>query len=494
MESVKHSNDPTGTVDEAVVERVLQYGADLALVKAGTRGYLHISRLREEFTPPPLGDLLHLGDVLSVVVGRFDIRHNCWEVSHRAYLRRRKLESLGLIPNEKRVGEIQRATELGCTLRLEGITAFLPAPAHPWSKYRVLWESGRLVPREHMEVIVGRWSAEAEGLMVRLPPPRVGHISTQICNAKVLLLRPSYIKKNRERLQSVVYAELDGPDIARIEVTDLLDVEADFPVGANIPVRAEKIDVYTNLIAATIAWEQTRFATPRALSIGTVRTAPVIWTAPNGAYCLLENRVTGFIRSSSVIGTVRDGLNKYLHAGDTVEVRVLEQAGTLQGNCHVEFIRTVDQVFPAQGADDPLPIDLGVVRRSGTAGGFTRDASFRLNILDTYNHRCCICGLRYVILDSSAMEAAHVVPRGNRGGNLLQNGLCLCSVHHWAFDRGLLAIDDDLSIRVATVVLAAGEDAGWLTKLHGEDAYIEKDAPISRAALAWHRRNVFLDA
>lgn len=481
---------PFRTVDEGIVKRVFRNSAELELIQTGARGYLHISRFSDKDTNPPLTDFVREGEILPVVVGRFSSRHDCWEVSHRAYLRRRKLEALGFAHGETRVAEIQHATELGCTLKLQQATAYLATPPHPWSKYRVLFQSGRLAQGRSIEVVIGTWSPEAEGLLVQLPTVRADQLSQEIQRAEVILLRPRYIK-GKHKLQSVMYLELVGQGIARIDVSELLDVETAFPVGSRAPIQAEAVDVYTGLIKASVVWEQTQFSTPIVIPIGEIRSGVVTRTTPYGAICLLDNRVAAFMHKSTVFGSVSENLDKYLRPGDLVEVKTLEEC-TSQGSNRVEFVRRIEPFNEEQNEEAAL-LDLAAVRRRGTTGGFSRDIGFRWSVLDAYDHHCCICGTRYAFRDSSAMEAAHVVPRGGRGSNLLQNGLCLCPVHHWAFDKGLLAIDEDLSIRVADVILASGNEGSWLSELHGQVAHIAEDAPISREALAWHRRNIFLD-
>lgn len=483
---------PYRIVDEGVVKRVYRNYAELELVQTGARGYLHISRFSDKNTNPPLTDSVREGEILSVLIGRFSSKHNCWEVSRRAYLRRQKLETLGFAKGETRVAEIQHATELGCALELQQATAYLAAPSHPWSKYRVLFESGRLEQGRSIEVVIQTWSPEAECLLVHLPTARADQLSREIQRAEVILLRPRHLKR-KKKLQSVLYAEVDGHDIARIDVSELLDVETAFPVGSQIPIRAEAVDVYTGLIEANVEWEQTQFSTPNIISAGEIRSGVITRSSPYGAHCLLDNRVLVFIHKSTVLGMVSENLDTYLHPGDLVEVKVLEDENTSLGpNKKVEFVRRIEPFNEEQNAETAL-LDLAAIRRSGTTGGFSRDIGFRWSVLDAYDHRCGVCGTQYAFRDMSAMEAAHVVPRGSRGSNLLQNGLCLCPVHHWAFDRGLLAIDDDLTIRVADIILASGNEGSWLAELHGQVAHIPKDAPISREALAWHRRNIFLD-
>lgn len=483
---------PFHTVDEGVVVRVFRNYAELELTRTRALGYLHISRFSDTYTSPPLSDFLREGQVLSVLVGRFSTKHNSWEVSHRAFLRRQKVEALGFAPGEKRIAEVQHATELGCILNLQQAKAYLAAPSHPWSKYRVLFESGRLEQERRVEVVVGTWSPEAEGLLVKLPKARAGQLSRDVQYGKVILLRPRYIKK-KHKLQSVLYVELQDHDIARVDVSELLDVETAFPVGFSLPVRTEAVDDYTGLIEATVVWDLTQFSSPQYPPIGEIRSCVITGTSPYGAHCLLDNRVLAFMHKATVLGSVSENLNTYLHPGDLVEVRTIENGAKTQGpNRKVEFIRRIEP-FGENVSEEAALLDLEAVRRRGSTGGFGRDIGFRWRVLDAYNHRCCVCGVRYAFRDSSAMEAAHVVPRSSRGSNRLQNGLCLCPVHHWAFDKGLLSLEEDFTIKVADIILVSGSEGVWLAELHGQMAHIAKDAPISQETLAWHRRNIFLD-
>ena len=89
------------------------------------------------------------------------------------------------------------------------------------------------------------------------------------------------------------------------------------------------------------------------------------------------------------------------------------------------------------------------------------------------------------------MEAAHVVSRSQRGRDCLSNAICVCPVHHWAFDRGLITIDEELSVRVSSEVSVFGVDSTFLDKLEGQKARFPDDFPVPSIALGWHRRNIF---
>ena len=69
-------------------------------------------------------------------------------------------------------------------------------------------------------------------------------------------------------------------------------------------------------------------------------------------------------------------------------------------------------------------------------------SKFRDLILQKYDKTCGICGLKFTEL----VEAAHIKPWYDsndieKGDG--RNGICLCSLHHNAFDKGLIAFEDN---------------------------------------------------
>lgn len=80
-----------------------------------------------------------------------------------------------------------------------------------------------------------------------------------------------------------------------------------------------------------------------------------------------------------------------------------------------------------------------------------RQQAFKKNVRAAYGNRCAVTGLR--ILDRKGLpevQAAHIRPVNEAGSDSVRNGLALSSTVHWMFDRGLIAIDSDLTILTAT--------------------------------------------
>lgn len=482
-----------GSVVIGTVTKVNPFAAYLRLPDMIEVGYLHISQVSEERIDAPLTNTLKEGDKIEVLVKWFDREHKRWETSHRAYQRLRNAETLSFVRGEIRLAEIQTATELGATLKFQQVRAYLTPPPHPWSKYRILFESGRLEPGLSINVVVGAWSPKVEGFIVYLPRPCLDESLSEIQYGEVIWLRPRYIKKSKRCLQSVMYVLLENNDIARVDVSMLFELEAVFPIGTRVPIRVAAVDVYTGLINASVAWELTQILTETVTPMnGEIRSGVVIRADAISLDCLLANRVVAYVHKESVLGSASEHLDKYLHLGDVIEVKFFDNDDGRIGKYKAEFIRRIEQ-FLEDETDESTHLDLAAVRRKGSTGGFSRDAAFRGSVLEAYDNYCCLCGKRYVVHDSTAMEAAHIVPRGSRGSNKLQNALCLCPTHHWAFDRGLITIDEDFTVKVAEIVLAAGDEGRWLAELHAKVAYFDENAPVSHHALAWHRQNIFLD-
>ena len=79
-----------------------------------------------------------------------------------------------------------------------------------------------------------------------------------------------------------------------------------------------------------------------------------------------------------------------------------------------------------------------------TTRRWVRQRDFRGRILSAYRNQCAICRIQL-----NLVEAAHIVPVSIRGSNdLTNNGICLCVLHHAAYDGGLVGIGPDYRILV----------------------------------------------
>lgn len=76
---------------------------------------------------------------------------------------------------------------------------------------------------------------------------------------------------------------------------------------------------------------------------------------------------------------------------------------------------------------------------------------FRQKIILAYGYTCAVCRLR----NAQLLDAAHITPDSSTNGiAFAPNGLALCKLHHAAYDKDLLGIDQDHRIHIAQRLLA----------------------------------------
>ena len=122
-----------------------------------------------------------------------------------------------------------------------------------------------------------------------------------------------------------------------------------------------------------------------------------------------------------------------------------------------------------------------------------RDAAFRKRLLSLYGANCLASGeLVSTPVGQVNLDAAHIVSVEAGGSDDLRNGLLLSKDLHWAFDKGLFAIENDFSILISEYV-AKSAHCEAVKRVRGRKLEFG-GAPLRPHidALAWHRDNVFI--
>ena len=97
------------------------------------------------------------------------------------------------------------------------------------------------------------------------------------------------------------------------------------------------------------------------------------------------------------------------------------------------------QLLLQEVADHPFSYQ--VVPEPVEAENPNRSTAFRKEIMRLYNYTCAVCRLRIVTMDGeSATDAAHIIPFHISHSDDIRNGISLCKLHHWAFDKGLISL------------------------------------------------------
>ena len=117
---------------------------------------------------------------------------------------------------------------------------------------------------------------------------------------------------------------------------------------------------------------------------------------------------------------------------------------------------------------------------------------FRDNLHRIYEGTCCITGANAPDL----LDAAHIIPwKQNKAiGCDPRNGLLLTTLHHRAFDKGLITIDENYHVKVSPIVkkMSSPFIDSALLKYDGQPMRMPSDPYIPKQEyLAQHREETF---
>lgn len=123
-----------------------------------------------------------------------------------------------------------------------------------------------------------------------------------------------------------------------------------------------------------------------------------------------------------------------------------------------------------------------------------RDPQFRISVMRAYGFKCAVCAFD-AQLDGVAigLEAAHVHWHSNQGPDVVENGLCLCVMHHKALDLGWFTIGRSRQILVSSRLHGGVSVQGAVGAFHGKPLLdpLYGAPPVSEVHAAWHRGEVF---
>lgn len=124
---------------------------------------------------------------------------------------------------------------------------------------------------------------------------------------------------------------------------------------------------------------------------------------------------------------------------------------------------------------------------------FLRGSVFKREIPKIYNNTCCISGMKIdATINASMIDACHIVPFSVSYDDTVTNGIALCPNLHRAFDRGLIAIDENYKVAVSNTFREHETNysirafQGNEIKLPNLKSYYPKSENFQ-----WHFKNVF---
>ncbi|MFF4951249.1 phosphorothioated DNA-binding restriction endonuclease [Streptomyces chattanoogensis] len=129
------------------------------------------------------------------------------------------------------------------------------------------------------------------------------------------------------------------------------------------------------------------------------------------------------------------------------------------------------------------------------AGRRQRDRRMRELVLTAYEYQCAFCGYDGRIgAVPVGLEAAHVRWWAFDGPDDVDNGLCLCALHHKLFDKGVLGIGDGHRILVSQRFVGRSPAAReHVIALAGRPILGPQPGtlPVAETHRSWHTRQVF---
>lgn len=123
-----------------------------------------------------------------------------------------------------------------------------------------------------------------------------------------------------------------------------------------------------------------------------------------------------------------------------------------------------------------------------------RDPAFRKAVLDAYGYHCAVCDMD-ALLDGlpAVLEAAHVRMHTHGGPGTVDNGLCLCPLHHKAFDVGAIGVTEDRRVAVSAKLHGGQALEAMVGRFHGRVIIgpVHGHPPVRVEHVRWHTREVF---
>lgn len=124
-----------------------------------------------------------------------------------------------------------------------------------------------------------------------------------------------------------------------------------------------------------------------------------------------------------------------------------------------------------------------------------RDRRMRELVLTAYEYQCAFCGYDGRIGTTPVgLDAAHVRWWALDGPDEIENGLCLCSLHHKLFDKGVLGLDDGHRVLVSQRFVGHSPAAReHVIALAGRPLIGPQPGtpPVAAIHRDWHARQVF---
>jgi hypothetical protein len=168
-----------------------------------------------------------------------------------------------------------------------------------------------------------------------------------------------------------------------------------------------------------------------------------------------------------------------------------------------ELQKIINKLCGMERPENYNPIDNNKLQNKVITNLLLRARGFRLAVIEVYDKKCAVCGLKINSPDllSWEVEAAHIIPSSSKGRDDIWNGLAMCRLHHWAFDVGWFTLSNSYKVQVSSRIQTLPPAYGTLYSYEFLRSYSGNNKIISLpsqselfphiSAIEWHRQNVF---
>ena len=200
-----------------------------------------------------------------------------------------------------------------------------------------------------------------------------------------------------------------------------------------------------------------------------------------GAYAVLDNDLFYFLRIPEYREIIRQTLiDRYFpELRQDIEYLTIEQEAEEYSE---QLIQDTHHPFSMHRDVASIQVETPV-----------RSAGFRRAIMRVYAYTCAVCELNIRALSGeSVTDAAHIIPFSVSYNDDIRNGISLCKSHHWAFDTGLISVNEAYEVIVSPSMTEQGPIASMLTQLRNKRIWLPRGREYRPAqdALTWHREKV----
>jgi putative restriction endonuclease len=148
----------------------------------------------------------------------------------------------------------------------------------------------------------------------------------------------------------------------------------------------------------------------------------------------------------------------------------------------VEISSQIDQTdLPTKGKERETMVKIRV-----------NQSFFRETVLASYDYQCCITGISV----ADVLVAGHIMPWSKERSSRMDphNGLCLNSLHHQAFDCGIITITPDYILKIAkSSYEESTANKDFFDRYDGAKISLPNRFLPSRDMLDYHNKRIFRD-